>query len=168
LLLVLFAGLGALPVGAGLAAVHEQARALSGTAGEQVEAILALRRQLSGLLNALGVLVALATLALGAGFQAGDPPGTAVVVVYGAAWSLIVALAYAPAAGALRDAARALSRTVVPLTSVTPADLPARLENRHRLEVILGADRSLLSDLQSGVIILAPLLASGATVFLPG
>jgi hypothetical protein len=59
---VVFAGLGAVPVIAGFAAIREQAGALAGTDGELAEAVLALRRLLSRSLNALGLLVALATL----------------------------------------------------------------------------------------------------------
>jgi len=36
------------------------------------------------------------------------------------------------------------------------------------LELALGVDRGVFADLQSGVVILAPLLASGAAAFLPG
>jgi hypothetical protein len=61
-----------------------------------------------------------------------------------------------------------LCRTAVPLADVSTTDLPTRVEDRRRLEVSLGVDRGLLADLQSGVIILAPLLASGAAAFLPG
>jgi hypothetical protein len=35
-------------------------------------------------------------------------------------------------------------------------------------DVNLGVDQGVLADLQSGVIVLAPLLASAAAVFLPG
>jgi len=48
------------------------------------------------------------------------------------------------------------------------ADLPARIEARRRLEKALGVDRGLFADLQSGVVILAPLLACAAAVFLSG
>ena len=167
-LLVAFAGLGAGPVVAGFGAVREQARALAGTAGEQAETVLALRRSLAGLLNALGLLVALATLALGAALQLSNRSESTQVVVLGAGLSVLVALGYAPAAGALHEGARSLCRTAVPLGDVSFADLSARIEDRHRLELALGVDRGLLADLQSGVIILAPLLASGAAAFLPG
>jgi hypothetical protein len=88
--------------------------------------------------------------------------------VFGAGLSVILAFTYAPAAGTLRERARALCRTVVPLTDVRPAELPARVEDRHRLELALGVNGGVFADLQSGVIILGPLLASGAAGFLPG
>jgi hypothetical protein len=168
LMLTLLAGLAAIPVGAGFAAVREQARALHGPPGEQVEEILVLSRMLAGLLGAFGALVGLATLALGAALRQGTRPDSAVVVIFGAAWSVVVACAYAPAAGALRSGARELCRTVVPLADASAAELPGRAEDRRRLEQALGVDRGFLADIQSGLIIFAPLLASATAVFLPG
>jgi len=168
LLLVTFAWVGALPVLAGLAAIHELAHTMDGTPGEQLEDVLTLRRLLAGLLAALGVQVTLETLALGAALQLGsEPASAAVVIVFGVASSVVVGVAYAPANGALRAAARALCRAVVPFSEVSPADLPGRTEDRRRLEQALGVDRGLFADLQSGVIVLAPLLASAAAAFLP-
>ncbi|WP_018350621.1 hypothetical protein [Longispora albida] len=170
LMLTMFAGLAAVPVGAGLGAIRERARAPHGTPGEQVEQILALNRLLARLLGAFGALVALATLALGAALRQGihPQPESAVVIIFGAAWSVVVACAYAPAAGALREAAQALCRTVVPLGDTPAADLPSRTEDRRQLEQALGVDRGVLAGIQSGLIIFAPLLASTTTVFLPG
>lgn len=90
------------------------------------------------------------------------------MLVFGAAWSGIIAIAYAPAAGALRTAARELCRTIVQLAEIEPRDLPARTEERHRLEQTLGVDRGMLADIQSGILVLSPLLASTASLFLPG
>jgi hypothetical protein len=170
LMLTLFAGLAAVPVGAGLAAIREQAQAQHGSPGEQIENIFTLNRLLSGLLGAFGALVALATLALGAALRQGTQPQpeSAVVIIFGAAWSVVVACAYAPAAGALRAGAQALCRTVVPLDDGPAADLAARTEDRRRLEQALGVDRGVFAGIQSGLIIFAPLLASTTTVFLPG
>ena len=39
-------------------------------------------------------------------------------------------------------------------------------EDRQKLEQILGVDRSVVSDLQTGLAIVAPLLASAAAAFL--
>jgi len=39
-------------------------------------------------------------------------------------------------------------------------------ENRQKLEQILGVGRSLIADMQTNLIILAPLLASAAAAFL--
>lgn len=170
LMLTLFAGLAAVPVGAGFGAIRELAQGLRGSPGEQVETIFAMNRLLAGLLGAFGALVALATLALGAALRQGahPQPESAVVIIFGAAWSVVIACAYAPAAGAVRTVAQALCRTVVPLHDVPAADLAARAEDRSRLEQALGVDRGVLAGIQSGLIIFAPLLASTAAAFLPG
>ena len=177
LLLVAFAGFATLPVVAGLGAIYERARMLDGEPlGERAETVLALRRLLAGLLGALGSQVTLATLALGAaprvsadqsGADLADQPD-AVVLVFGAAWSAAIAIAYAPAAGALRTAARRLCRTTVPLAGIEAGDLPARADERHRLEQALGVEHSPLADVQSGILVLSPLLASAVSLFLPG
>jgi hypothetical protein len=166
-LLVSFAGLATLPVVAGLGAIYEHAQILEGTIGERVETVLRLRRLLAGILAALGSQVTLATLALGAARQIGADQPNAVVLVFGAAWSGIIAIAYAPAAGTLRTAARELCHMTVPLANVEPRDLPARTEQRDRLEQALGVDRGLLADIQSGILVLSPLLASAASLLLP-
>ena len=170
LILVTVAGVAAVPVVAGLAAIRDQARAVDANAddGRRVEALLAMRRLLAGFLTALGAEVSLATLALGASPADGGRAVAGGVVVFGAAESVFMALAYAPAAGAVRSAARDLCHTVVPLSGAAPTDLPARVAQRRELEQALGVDRGLLADLQSGVIVIAPLLASAAAVFLPG
>ncbi len=167
-LLVVFAGLGAIPVIAGLGAVRERAITLAGAPGERIELIITLRQLLAALLAALGALVALATVALGAALQVTQRSQPTEVVVFGAALSVIVAVSYAPAAGALTGSARQVCREITPLGGLTAADLPARLDERRRMETALGVDRGLLADLQSGIIIVAPLLASAAAAFLPG
>jgi hypothetical protein len=43
----------------------------------------------------------------------------------------------------------------------------ARSGDRQKLEQILGADRGILPDMQSGVVILAPLVAGAAAFLLP-
>lgn len=169
LILVTFAVLTALPVAAGLAAVRELAGAADANAddGRRIETLLAMRRLLTGFLAALGAQVTLATLALGASPAEGGPASAGVVVVFGATSSLFMAVAYAPAAGAVRAAARQLSHALIPLAGTAATDLPARLAQRRELEQALGLDRGLLADLQSGVVVIAPLLASAAAVFLP-
>lgn len=165
--LTTLAVVGAVPVAADLAAVRERARRLSESPGQWAEEILALRLLMSGFLHAGGALVALATVALGAAVRSdGERVDTLVVVVFGANMSVLLALAYAPAAAAVRASGRQLATAVVPLTGATAADLPDQMDARTRLEQALGVDRGLLADLQSDLIILAPLLAAGAAAFL--
>lgn len=170
LILVTFAALAAAPVAAGLAAIREHAIVgnANADAGHRIEALLTLRRLLAGFLGALGAQVTLATLALGASPAEREPASGGIVVLFGATSSLFIAVAYAPAAAAVRAAARDLCRTLMPLAGAATADLPARLAQRRELEQALGVDRGLLADLQSGVVVVAPLLASAAAVFLPG
>ncbi|WP_203710241.1 hypothetical protein [Asanoa siamensis] len=136
-------------------------------AGERVEELLALRRLLAGSLGALGSLVTLATLALGAAPAPRGAAADGVIVLFGANMSLLMAIAYAPAATAVRTAARKVCRELVALAGAPAADLLDRVARRHEIEQVLGVDRGLLADLQSGVLVIAPLLAGAATVFLP-
>lgn len=168
-ILVTFTALAAVPVVAGLAAVRELATTADANidTGHRIETLLDMRRLLAGFLPVLGAQVTLATLALGASpAQRGQASG-GIVIVFGAASSLMMALAYAPAAGAVRAAARELSRALLPLAGEASAGLPTRLTQRRELEQALGLDRGLLADLQSGVVVIAPLLASAAALFLP-
>lgn len=151
---------------------------LSSTPGGQVADLIALRRLLQRLLPALGSLVALSTLALGAAMAMGpEPPaGSGVaalpeeaVTFFGAGGSLLVGLAYLPSATALRNRGQALSDDLFPLRKAEEAAAVLRLaEERQRLEQLLGVDRSAFGELQSGLIILGPLLASADAAFLPG
>jgi hypothetical protein len=151
---------------------------LSPTPGGQAADLIALRRLLQRLLPALGSLVALSTLALGAAMAMGPEPsaGSGVaalpreaVTFFGAGGSLLVGLAYLPSATALRNRGQALCDDLFPLRKAEEAAAVLRLaEERQRLEQLLGADRSAFGELQSGLIILGPLLASAAATFLPG
>lgn len=150
---------------------------LSSTRGGQAADLIALRRLLQRLLPALGSLVALSTLALGAAMaMRTDPlPRSAVaalpaeaVIFFGASGSMLVGLAYLPSATALRNRGQLLCDDLFPLRKADEAATILRLaEERQRLEQLLGVDRSAFAELQSGLVILGPLLASAAAVFLP-
>jgi hypothetical protein len=150
---------------------------LSSTRGGQAADLIALRRLLQRLLPALGSLVALSTLALGAAMaMRADPlPRSAVaalpaeaVIFFGAGGSLLVGLAYLPSATALRNRGQLLCDDLFPLRKADEAtDILHLAEERQRLEQLLGVDRSAFAELQSGLVILGPLLASAAAAFLP-
>ncbi len=53
----------------------------------------------------------------------------------------------------------------VPSTLKLPT--PGTTEDRSKLEQLLGVDRSIVADLQTGLAILGPLIASAAAAFLP-
>lgn len=145
------------------------------TVGGEVALLIALRRLLERLLAAVGPLVALATLQKGAqldlqrtvGPQAGTQPAQ-YILVFGAFGSLHAGLVYVPAWAALRDRGLRLCDKLLPLEGLTGVpEILSRAGDRQKLEQILGADRNVLADLQTGLAILAPLLASAAVAFLP-
>ena len=158
-----------------LAARHTPA---TGTWGEQAALLVRLRQLLQRLLGALGSLVALSTLALGASVNllrnlAGNP-GFRVnllppqfVLVFGGLGSLLVALYYVPAATALQRRGRQLCDALFPLAKADDAAaLLAVAEDHRKLEQLLGVDRSVAADLQTALVLLGPLLASAVTAFL--
>lgn len=176
-LLVTFASLAAVPAAGVAYGVRYAARSesLSRSSGGRLAALIALRRLLDRLLAAVGPLVALATLELAALIalersvhaQFGDRPPQ-YVLIFGGVGSLLVALVYVPAWAALRRGGYQLCAELFPMSHLAqPSAILCRAEDRQKLERLLGVDRSVLGDLQTGVAILAPLLASAATTFLP-
>ena len=180
--LVSVALLGAVPAVAVMYGIRHAASGglAAGTRGVQAGAVMALRRLLQRLLAAVGSLVALSTLALGAAFAlqqslpAGFAPGRAAqlapqtVLIFGGAGSALVAAAYAPASTALKTWAQCLCDELFPLGEADKAAaILNQAEDRSKLEQLLGADRSVVADLQTGLVILGPLIASAATAFLP-
>jgi len=124
--------------------------------------------------------VALSTLALGAAFalQQSLSAGSAhsrtaqlapqTVLIFGGVGSALVAVAYGPASTALKTWAQRLCDELFPLDKADKAAvILSQAEDRSKLEQLLGADRSVFADLQTGLAILGPLIASAATAFLP-
>jgi hypothetical protein len=153
---------------------------VSGTRGRQVVVLVGLRQLLGRLLTAVGSLVALSTLAIGAsvtleqrlaansGQSAAATLPPEFVLVFGGAGSLLVAVFYMPAAGALDRRGQALSTELFPLNEADEASAVLSVaDNRHKLEQLLGVGHGAFADLQTGLAILGPLLASAAAVFLP-
>jgi hypothetical protein len=78
-----------------------------------------------------------------------------------------VALAYAPAATAFQRRGRGLCDELSPLDKADEASVILSLaDDRHKLEQLLGVDRGVVADLQTGLAILGPLVASAAAAFL--
>src|SRR4029077_6041531 len=108
------------------------------------------------LLAAVGSLVALSTLALGAAFalQQSLPGGSGngrtaaqlapqTVLIFGGVGSALVAAAYGPASAALKTWAQRLCDELFPLREAdTAAAILNRAEDRSKLGQLLGADRS--------------------------
>lgn len=144
------------------------------TKGQQVIVLIGLRELLQRLLGMLGALVALGTFTLGAGnalqrsthgVAAGAPPQ--LVLIVGGVGSLLVALFYVPAATALHRGGQSLCKELFPLHEAKEASAILRgAEDRRKLEQLLGIDRGVVADLQTGLAILGPLLGSAAAAFL--
>lgn len=179
--LVSVAVLGAVPAVAVMYGIrHVAAGPAADTSGEQAHGLVVLWRLLQRLLAAVGSLVALSTLALGAAFavQQSLPTGVAhgraaqlapqTVLIFGGVGSALVAVAYGPASTALQNWAQRLCGELFPLQEADePAVILNQAEDRSKLEQLLGADRSVVADLQTGLAILGPLIASAAAAFLP-
>ena len=145
------------------------------TRGGQVELLFALRRLVQRLLAAAGSVVALTTFTAGAWWllerslhaEYGNRPPQS-VLIFGAFGSTLVGLVYGPAWTALQRRGRLLCDELFPLGKLNEqAAILSRATDRQRLEQMLGLDRGIFADLQGGLIILAPLLASGVAALLP-
>lgn len=129
--------------------------------------LIRLRRLLQRLTAAMGSLVALSTLALGASVLMTKNTPREFVLILGAGGSLVVGIFYAPAAAAIRASAeRLIEATFAPATPANASELVGQLEQRAKLEQLIGVDRPLLAELQAAIPVLGPLLA-GASVLLP-
>jgi hypothetical protein len=149
-------------------------------AGELTEWLLARQRTMRTLVANLGALVALSTLALGAvvrmeaelvkahALASTEATPFEYVLVFGGVGTLLVAIAYVPAAIGLRRQARLLAKRLFTLDGADdPAALLERAEQRARFEQLLGAEAGPFADLQAGIVVLTPLLASAFAVWLP-
>ncbi len=173
--------LGSLPAAGVMGGIRHVAgrQCRPGTRGEQTAQLMRLRGLLQRLLAAVGSLVALSTLALGAsirleqGLRTGTGHASAqalppqFVLVFGGIGSVLVALFYVPAGTALQRRGQCLADELFPLSQVNEAAaILSAADDRHKLELLLGVDRGIFTDLQSGLAILGPLLASAAAAFL--
>jgi hypothetical protein len=169
--------IGAVPAGAVMYGIRRAALggSLPGIPGERLALLVDLRRLLQRLLAAVGSLVALAVLQTGtlmaldrsAHAPSGNGPPQ-YVLVFGGVGSLLVALIYVPAWAAVQRSGLLLRDELFPMRDLEePAAVLSMAEDRQKLERILGGDRSVFADIQTGLVILAPLLASAAASFLP-
>ena len=93
---------------------------------------------------------------------------TEYVLIYGAVGTLLVALNYVPPWASLRDEGRRFCDEQFSLDDIhDPEPLVDAVERRSKIEKALLLDRSLLSTMQTDVVLFAPLLASVFAVFLP-
>jgi hypothetical protein len=143
--------------------------------GDQLNALLELRRLLQRLLAAVGSVVALVAFSYSTWWllerslhtQFGSRPPQ-FVLIFGAFGSTLVGLVYGPAWTALQRRGRLLRDTMFSLRKVDEVTKIVSLAaDRQTLDQMLGLDRGFLADLQSGLVILAPLLAGAVAAFLP-
>lgn len=143
--------------------------------GAQFELLLKLRRLLQRLLAAIGSLVALVTLQTSAWLAlqrdltpSGSQRPPEYVLIVGAFGTLLIALAYEPAWTALQQGASRLAEKWFPLATLSkPEEVLTTADHRHKAIELLGAQGSLMTDLQAGAIILGPLLVGAASVWFP-
>ncbi|WP_147434593.1 hypothetical protein [Micromonospora musae] len=162
--------LGALPAGATLAGLRIiSMRGLAGTPGEQLAALMRLRRILTRVLQMMGslllVLVLIGAASVGWGSSETIPQSTALVI--GAAGSILIALMHIPSATLLRRRCQVYVDEFSDIAHVSKADLITAAEDRIKLEEILGVNRTSLSELQSGLVIIGPLLATSIAAVIP-
>lgn len=169
--LVLLACCGGASAGAAMFGVRalvltqQDTTALAGVEAQVVE-LVDLRRRLQRLASGLGSLVALSTLALGAGILLAKNAPKELVVVFGGGGSAVVGAFYAPAAAAIRRRGEHLVATVFAGEPADRTEFLERAEQRLKLEQVIGVDRTLFGELQAVIPVLGPLIAAAA-VFLP-
>jgi hypothetical protein len=172
----MFAIVAAIPAAGAMFGVRRVAKGCDpGTQGELVDVLLTLRGMLQRLLTATGSVVALVTFSAGTwwllerslGVQYGSKPPQ-YVLVFGAFGSAVLGVVYGPAWTALQRRGRELCDEMFPLRGLDAQEkILSQVTDRQKLEQALGLDRGIVADLQGGVVILAPLLASAVAAFLP-
>jgi hypothetical protein len=145
--------------------------------GDQVDealaSYLALRERLREFLFAAGAVIAGAVLAAGAlqiaadGY-AGQTRRTDFVLLYGLFLSTLLAAAYAPAFGSLREAGERVLEKLEPAPEEGEPDWPLGSERRRELRAYLEVDAGLFQSLRVGIAVLAPLLSGLVTLLLSG
>jgi hypothetical protein len=146
---------------------------LPSAAGGRLALLIALRRLLHRILATASAVVALVTLQFGARAALDRsvhsvhtvPPQY--LLVYGGVGSLLVAVSYVPGWTALQRGGKRLCDELFPMDGLDEASAVLSMAgHRQSLEQALGVDRSVLSDLQTGLAIVAPLFASAAAALL--
>jgi hypothetical protein len=163
--------IGALPAGAAVVAIRVLSLdGVSGTVGRRLGTLLRLRGLLSRLNTIFGSLVVVLTLFIAAqrSLVTGEAVPASLVIYTGAASAVVVALVYLPTAAVLRRRCLLFIDEEFSLDNVDRAQLIQAAEDRHRLEGLMGLHRTTLAELQNGLVIVSPLLASAGITLLPG
>jgi hypothetical protein len=176
--LAALAAVGALPAGAAMVAIRILAiDGLVGPVGRRLDVLLRLRQSLSRLILIFGSLFVVLTLsAYGpSGFAVamhpptpGQHPRTSLIIYTGLTAAAVIALMYLPTADVLRRRSLRFIDEEFSLDGVDHAHLVQAAEDRSRLEVILGLERTTFAQIQNALVILSPVLASAGVSLLPG
>ncbi|WP_158812237.1 hypothetical protein [Streptomyces fulvoviolaceus] len=170
LVLIVLAVLGLAPGAATIVGVGHVARIRADTAhaspGLQLGTLIAAGRLLQSLLTVMGGIVALLVIAEATSQRMTEQTSIETTLVFGASNSALVAIVYTPVAAKLRQRGRELVDLCHPLGTLAPDELAEALDKRSRLETSLGVDRTAFSDIQTNLVVVGPLLAGAASVFL--
>ncbi len=147
-------------------------RLASGRGENALPEYLRLRGDLRYFLTAAAVIIGAATLSTGAlrsailanVHGASFPPEY--VLYYGAYFSLLLALAYAPAYFTFRQVGRDLENALLPLPKGSPNAWSDWYANRKALEGLLELDVATSKGLQTGLAIAAPFIGSAIGLLL--
>ena len=166
-LLVGAAILGAIPPIMAMARVRTITMSTDDEGSAVVDLLVSLRLVLVRQLRGLGALVALATMALALSpfrdnmFTTDDAGGEGSVLILGGVGSALVAVAYVPAALALRSRVGALARGLMPINDQDEGEsVLGRLKGRQELVKLVMGERGIYDELLTSLVVAAPLLSA--------
>jgi hypothetical protein len=167
-------GIVVLPALTGMFWVYTAADRVSREDPSDVDRFTDLRDSLQRLLKLLGAVIALSTLSTGALLQAMvDNARTPVrlpselALLWGGGATVLMMAAYVPAYLKVQGWGQTLVRRLLPEPALGSGDWFDWDTRRKTLGAYLQVDEGLLDRLQSGVFVLAPLLAAAASVAVP-
>jgi hypothetical protein len=143
--------------------------------GQRLLRLLTFRDLLQRLLAVGGAIFGLTTLQTGSllslehslNTEFGERPPQ-YVLIYGAFGSLLILAIYVPGWKSLQRYRARLADGLFPMTDLKDgAEVLEAASSRHKLQDIVGLSSNVFTDMQSGVVTLAPLLAGIAATFLP-
>ncbi|WP_212840331.1 hypothetical protein [Catellatospora sp. IY07-71] len=159
--------IGGLPSAATLAAVKQVAAdPLPGTPGQQLDALLRLRRMCARMLSQLGILVLLVMGVNAAARTVGIDLDPGVVIFSGVVASFVVGTMYAPTAATLRRRGQIFVERHFALDHVPVAELVDAAENKGKLEKLLSLDQTTFGELKAGLVVLSPVVAGAVALMI--
>lgn len=147
-------------------------RRRSGQLMKELVEYLGLRDDLRRFLDTAAAVIGAATLSTGAlrGVVVAEVPGAEFppeyVLYYGAFFSVLLALAYAPALLACRVAGRQLADTLLPLPETKPESWTDWYTNRGALEALMELDVATSKGVRTGLAVAAPFVGSAVGLLL--